>query len=71
MACAGQGEIGWDAAVRRACHRSNEPGFVQVDGVTRSGSECTGNRFFNTMSNLELNSCAGLLFIDFAARACL
>lgn len=49
-------------------HRGGEPGFVHIDGATLRVPDYPGNRFFNTLGNLELNRCAGLLFIDFASH---
>lgn len=49
-------------------HRGGEPGFVHIDGATLRVPDYPGNRFFNTLGNLELNPWAGLLFIDFGAR---
>lgn len=50
-------------------HRGGKPGFVRVDhgGARLSVPDFTGNFFFNTIGNLELNPAAGLLFIDFAS----
>jgi uncharacterized protein len=50
-------------------HRGGPPGFVQV-GEERERTVLTipdyvGNFFFNTLGNLEVNSHAGLLFLDF------
>ncbi len=47
-------------------HRGGKPGFVQVDeeGVL-TVPDFQGNFFFNTLGNLAVNPCAGLLFIDF------
>lgn len=47
-------------------HRGGEAGFVKVNGSSLSVPDYPGNRFFNTLGNLELNPLAGLLFIDFA-----
>ena len=47
-------------------HRGGKPGFVRVDGdATLTLPDFAGNRFFNTLGNIVLNPCAGLLFIDF------
>lgn len=48
-------------------HRGGEAGFVQINGDTLSVHDYPGNRFFNTLGNLELNPLAGLLFIDFTS----
>ena len=45
-------------------HRGGETGFVRIDGQTLSVADYPGNRFFNTIGNLELNPLAGLMFID-------
>jgi uncharacterized protein len=49
-------------------HRGGKPGFV---GITDYGRlvipDCRGNRYFNTLGHLLVNSRAGLLFIGFAA----
>ena len=50
-------------------HRGGRPGFVRVghDGLGRSVltlPDFAGNRFFNTLGNLQLDPRAGLLFID-------
>lgn len=47
-------------------HRGGDAGFVKVSGSSLSVPDYPGNRFFNTLGNLELNPLAGLLFIDFA-----
>ncbi len=52
-------------------HRGGEAGFVAVTGQTLSVLDYPGNRFFNTLGNLELNPLAGLLFIDYSARTLL
>lgn len=57
----GQPALGVDVS-----HRGGPPGFVQVD---ESGElrvpDYTGNAFFNTLGNLQLEPRCGLLFIDF------
>ena len=48
-------------------HRGGKPGFVRIDSArTLTIPDYSGNNHFNTIGNLELNSRAGLLFIDFA-----
>jgi uncharacterized protein len=48
-------------------HRGGAPGFVRVDGArTLMLPDYPGNRFFNTLGNLQVDPRAGLLFIDFA-----
>ena len=39
---------------------------MKLSGTSLSVPDYPGNRFFNTLGNLELNPLAGLLFIDFA-----
>ena len=47
-------------------HRGGRPGFVRIDGDrTLTIPDFSGNFHFNTLGNLMLNPCAGLLFIDF------
>ncbi|QIE27192.1 Pyridoxamine 5'-phosphate oxidase (plasmid) [Caballeronia sp. SBC1] len=47
-------------------HRGGRPGFVRVDDAnTLTVPDFRGNRFFNTLGNLTVNSRAGLLFLDF------
>jgi uncharacterized protein len=49
-------------------HRGGKPGFVRLDDDrTLTIPDFSGNLHFNTFGNLELNPCAGLLFIDFNA----
>jgi uncharacterized protein len=48
-------------------HRGGRPGFVRVaDDGTLTVPDFAGNRFFNTLGNLQVNPRAGLLLIDFA-----
>jgi uncharacterized protein len=47
-------------------HRGGRPGFVKVeDAHTFLVPDFTGNFFFMTLGNLQLNPRAGVLFIDF------
>ncbi|WAS56549.1 pyridoxamine 5'-phosphate oxidase family protein [Burkholderia ambifaria] len=47
-------------------HRGGMPGFVRVDDAcTLTTPDFSGNRFFNTLGNLQHDPRAGLLFIDF------
>lgn len=50
-------------------HRGGKPGFVRLveeDGRhVLTAPDFPGNLFFNTLGNLLLNPCAGLLFADF------
>lgn len=47
-------------------HRGGRPGFVRLaaDGSLQV-PDYNGNHFFNTLGNISLNPCCGLLFIDF------
>jgi predicted pyridoxine 5'-phosphate oxidase superfamily flavin-nucleotide-binding protein len=57
-------------AVKRSVdvsHRGGNTGFVRVDGDVLTIPDFTGNSFFNTLGNLQLNPVAGLLFVDFAS----
>ncbi len=49
-------------------HRGGPPGFVRLadDGRGLAWPDYAGNRFFNTLGNLELDPRAGLVFVDFA-----
>jgi uncharacterized protein len=48
-------------------HRGGNPGFVRIDDhCTLTIPDFSGNCHFNTFGNLELNSHAGILFIDFS-----
>jgi uncharacterized protein len=48
-------------------HRGGKPGFVRIDDdQTLTVPDFSGNFYFNTFGNLELNPRAGLLFVDFA-----
>lgn len=47
-------------------HRGGRPGFVRVDaGGVLTVPDFNGNRFFNTLGNLQAHPRAGLLFVDF------
>ena len=47
-------------------HRGGRPGFVKIeDERTLLVPDFSGNRFFMTLGNLQLNPRAGVLFIDF------
>jgi ferredoxin-NADP reductase/predicted pyridoxine 5'-phosphate oxidase superfamily flavin-nucleotide-binding protein len=60
---------GADVATGRGAdvsHRGGRPGFVKVeDDRTFLVPDFTGNFFFMTLGNLQLNPRAGVLFIDF------
>lgn len=57
----GQPALGVDVS-----HRGGPPGFVQVDESSELRvPDYTGNAFFNTLGNLQLEPRCGLLFIDF------
>jgi hypothetical protein len=48
-----------------ASHRGGSPGFVQVIGDRRlAWPDYVGNSMYMTLGNLELNSAAGLLLVD-------
>ena len=50
-------------------HRGGRPGFVKIeDEHTLLVPDFTGNFFFMTLGNLQLNPRAGVLFIDFDTR---
>ena len=51
-------------------HRGGSPGFVRVmsnggDGATLAYPEYSGNRFYQTLGNLQVSPKAGLVFPDF------
>lgn len=47
-------------------YRGGKPGFVKLlSNQSLCFPDFSGNRFFNTLGNLQLNPFAGLLFIDF------
>lgn len=47
-------------------HRGGKPGFIRIDGDRAlTIPDFSGNNHFNTFGNLELNPCAGLLFVNF------
>ena len=48
-------------------HRGGRAGFVRVEGNRLTIPDYAGNLFFNTLGNLQANSIAGLLFVDFAS----
>jgi len=55
-----------------ASHRGGRPGFVTApDPHTIVWPDYRGNNMFNTLGNLELDSRAGLLFIDFESGSAL
>jgi len=45
-------------------HRGGRPGFVATHGDTLTIPDFHGNRYFNTLGNLLLDSRAALLFVD-------
>lgn len=57
-----------DAAKRSVdvSHRGGNSGFVRVEGEVLTIPDFTGNSFFNTLGNVQVNPVAGLLFVDFA-----
>ncbi|GGA83951.1 hypothetical protein GCM10011369_27450 [Neiella marina] len=55
-----------------ASHRGGEAGFVSVAGNRLVFPDYSGNRFFNTLGNIEDDGRVGLIFIDFnSGDACL
>lgn len=49
-------------------HRGGPPGFVRLqDDGTLLVPDYTGNSFFNTLGNLQLEPRCGLLFVDYAS----
>lgn len=50
-------------------HRGGKPGFVRIsldaDADLLTIPDFTGNAFFNTLGNIQLNPRVGLLFVDF------
>lgn len=46
-------------------HRGGETGFVKVEGNTLLFPDYRGNRFFNTLGNIESDGRVGLVFLDF------
>ena len=47
-------------------HRGGKPGFIRVDdNKTLTIPDYLGNNHFNTLGNFQVNSAAGILFIDF------
>ncbi len=50
-----------------ASHRGGKPGFVKVKDNTIYFPDYRGNRFYNTLGNIESDGRVGLLFTDFAS----
>ncbi|MBU2964561.1 2Fe-2S iron-sulfur cluster-binding protein [Amphritea sp. 2_MG-2023] len=48
-----------------ASHRGGKPGFIKVEGNTLYFPDFSGNRFFNTLGNIESDGRVGLFFPDF------
>jgi uncharacterized protein len=46
-------------------HRGGRPGFIRVDGDLLTIPDFRGNRYFNTLGNLNVEPRASLLFVDF------
>ncbi|HEY9825028.1 MAG TPA: pyridoxamine 5'-phosphate oxidase family protein [Stenomitos sp.] len=66
IATAYQSESEGAASGADVSHRGGKTGFVRIDDAyTLTIPDFPGNCHFNTFGNLELNSHAGLLFIDF------
>lgn len=62
----------WPAHGADASHRGGRPGFVRVDADGRLIlPDFSGNGFFNTFGNLQLEPRACLLFVDFATGSLL
>jgi predicted pyridoxine 5'-phosphate oxidase superfamily flavin-nucleotide-binding protein len=53
-----------------ASHRGGRPGFVEVAGNGRrlAFPDYSGNRMFQTLGNLAVNTRTGLLFLDWETR---
>ena len=48
-------------------HRGGQAGFIRIDDeLTLTIPDYTGNNFFNTLGNIQVNPRTGLLFINFA-----
>jgi len=47
-------------------HRGGPPGFIAAEGDVLSIPDYRGNRYYNTLGNLLVDSRAALLLIDFA-----
>ena len=45
-------------------HRGGKPGFVKVESNTLLFPDFSGNKFFNTLGNIESDGRVGLCFID-------
>ena len=54
-----------------ASHRGGTPGFVRVEGARLWWPDYPGNNMFNSLGNLEVDSSAALLFVDFESGASL
>ena len=56
-----------------ASHRGGRPGFVEVDpgGTVVSWPDFPGNQMFNSFGNLEVDTSAALLFVDWTTGATL
>lgn len=48
-----------------ASHRGGKPGFVKVEDNTLYFPDFSGNRFFNTLGNIESDGRVGVFFPDF------
>lgn len=46
-------------------HRGGRPGFVRVEGDELTFPDFSGNRFFNTIGNIETDGRVGLFFANF------
>ncbi|ABC30079.1 predicted flavin-nucleotide-binding protein structurally related to pyridoxine 5'-phosphate oxidase [Hahella chejuensis KCTC 2396] len=54
-----------------ASHRGGKSGFVKVEGDTLFFPDFSGNRFFNTLGNIESDGRVGLFFPDFSTGSAL
>lgn len=54
-----------------ASHRGGTPGFVRVEGARLWWPDYPGNNMFNSLGNLEVDSSAALLFVNFESGASL
>ena len=50
-------------------HRGGKPGFVKVEGNRLLFPDFRGNRFFNTLGNIESDGRVGVFFPDFVSGA--
>jgi len=48
-------------------HKGGRPGFIRVEGNTLTIPDFVGNRYFNTLGNLQIDPRAALLIVDFTS----